>query len=60
MELRELRVSKNLTQQQLADRCDIKRNTIAMIETGQSKPSVETAKRIAKVLGFNWTKFFEE
>lgn len=30
------------------------------IEKGKKKPSVDVAKRIAKVLGFEWTRFFEE
>ena len=30
------------------------------IESGERNPSIETAKRIAKVLGFNWTMFFED
>jgi DNA-binding XRE family transcriptional regulator len=29
------------------------------IESGKRRPSVDAAKRIAKVLGFDWTEFFE-
>ena len=32
----------------------------ASIETGARRPSVDMAKRIAAVLGFKWTRFFEE
>ena len=30
------------------------------IENGKRRPSVEVAKRIAGVLGFEWTRFFED
>ncbi len=30
------------------------------IEKGNKKPSVSTAKKIAFVLDFDWTKFFNE
>lgn len=59
MDLKEIRISRKLTQQELADLCNIKRSTIAMIETHRSNPSVQVAQRIAKVLGFKWTEFFE-
>ena len=53
-------MSKKLTQEELAVLCGVKRTTITEIENGNSRPSVETAKAIAKVLGFKWTKFFED
>ncbi len=30
------------------------------IERGEANPSVDVAKRIAAVLGFDWTRFFED
>lgn len=30
------------------------------IEKGKTSPSVPTAKAIAHVLGFNWTRFYDE
>ena len=30
------------------------------IENGKRRPSVEMAKKIAGVLGFEWARFFEE
>lgn len=54
------RMTKNLTQKELADLCNIKRTTVTEIENGKSRPSVEVAKSIANVLGFDWTKFYEE
>lgn len=48
-----------MTQQKLAYECGISRTMITEIENGNATPSVETAKSIAKVLGFDWTRFFE-
>ncbi|MBO6382888.1 XRE family transcriptional regulator, partial [Enterococcus faecalis] len=33
--------------------------TYASIEQGRRRPSVESAMRIASILGFDWTLFFE-
>ncbi|GIO84591.1 putative HTH-type transcriptional regulator YqaF [Paenibacillus faecis] len=49
---------KGLTQEQVAELCDIKRPYYTMIELGKRRPSVDVAKRIAEVLGFEWTLFF--
>lgn len=59
--LKELRQrSNNLTQEQLAKMVGISRTMITEIENGKANPSVEVAKKIAAVLGFHWTKFFED
>ncbi|VDG98865.1 Predicted transcriptional regulator [Lysinibacillus sphaericus] len=57
--LKELRNSKKLTQQSVADRSDIERSYYTMIESGKRTPSVQVAKSIALVIGFDWTIFFE-
>lgn len=59
--LKELRTkSSNMTQKELAARVGISRTMITEIENGKANPSVEVAKRIAAVLGFEWTRFFED
>lgn len=58
--LKELRQRNNLTQEQLAKMVGISRTMITEIENGKANPSVEVAKKIAAVLCFNWTKFFED
>jgi len=59
--LKELRArSSNMTQKQLATLVGISRTMITEIENGNANPSVEVAKRIAAVLGFEWTRFFED
>ncbi|MEZ0482610.1 helix-turn-helix transcriptional regulator [Planococcus sp. SSTMD024] len=58
--LKKFRNNKGLTQLEVAKKAGIKRPNYTMIETGQRKPSVATAKSIASALGFDWTIFFEE
>lgn len=53
-----IRKCKGITQQELADRIGRTRQQVSAIETGQSTPSVKTAKAIAKELGINWTSLF--
>ncbi len=56
----ELRKMVGMTQQNVADAADIKRASYCNIESGTRRPSVEVAKRIANVLGFDWTLFYEK
>lgn len=60
--LAEVRKSKGLSQQAVADAADISQPYYAGIELGtRGKPlAVPIAKRIAKVLGFAWTRFYED
>ena len=58
--LKELRQQKGFTQEDLAEIIGITRQHIGMIENGNSNPSPKLAKKIAKALNFNWTKFYED
>jgi len=58
--LKELRRKSNLTQEQLAKMVGISRTMITEIENGNANPSVKVAKKIAAVLGFDWTRFYED
>ncbi|QOR34413.1 helix-turn-helix transcriptional regulator [Clostridium sp. 'deep sea'] len=49
---------KGLTQQEVAKKVGISQNFYSCIETGGRNPGVNTAKKIAAVLGFNWTLFY--
>lgn len=53
------RRSRNFTQEELANRTGLTRQMISAIERGERRPSPEVAQRIAAVLGFDWTLFFE-
>ena len=54
--LKNIRLEKNISQQQLADMVGVSRNTISSIETGQFNP---TAK-LALILCIALNKQFEE
>jgi len=49
--IRELRKAKKMKQAVLADRVGIFQSEISEIETGERKPNVYLARKIAKVLG---------
>lgn len=57
--LKQIRLSQNLKQEQVAANAGIERAYYSMIENGKRKPSVAIAKAIAETLGFDWTRFFE-
>lgn len=54
------RNEKGLSQKAVADSIHIAQPSYCTIESGKTRPSVETAKAIAALLGFNWTRFFDE
>ena len=56
----EARAKKKLSQDQVATKCGISRQYYNFIESGKRNCPPETAKKIAAVLEFPWTKFFEE
>lgn len=60
MNLKKIRKGANLTQKQLAIKCGCERSTIGKIEAGAINPSVRLAKKIAKVLNFDWTLFYKD
>lgn len=57
--LESIRTKSKLTQKSIADKVNISRQYYGMIESGERDPSVTTAKKIATLLNFNWTNFFE-
>lgn len=60
MDLKAKRKAKGLRQTDLAQAAQISQSLVTLIESGTRKPSVKVAKRIAEVLGFDWTEFFKE
>lgn len=56
--LKQLREDKNMRQYDLAQKAGISRSYYTMIENGRKKPSPKVAKRIAKILNFDWTIFY--
>jgi putative transcriptional regulator len=49
--MKELREQKQLTQEQLAQKVGVRRETILFLEKGKYNPSLKLAHDIAKVLG---------
>ena len=60
MNLREKRRERGMTQTELAKAVGSGQSSIARFEKGQLTPKPHTAQKIAAVLGFSWTEFYEE
>lgn len=57
--IRELRFGKRMTQEELAVRTGVSRQTIMSIENGQTNPSVLLAFKIAKAFETEVTEVFQ-
>lgn len=55
-----IREERGVTQKYVSEQVGIAQPSYCTIEKGTTSPSVNTAKRIAAVLGFDWTRFYEE
>lgn len=49
--LQKIRQSKNITQEELAEKIGTSQTWIAYIETGRNQPNLDMLQKIAKVLG---------
>lgn len=58
--IKRLRILKNLTQDELANRCDLSKGFISQIERNLTSPSIATLIDILEALGTNITDFFNE
>lgn len=58
--LYQIRTSKNKTQKEISRAAQISQPSYHRIEQGDKNPTVKTAKKIAKALGFSWTRFFDD
>lgn len=54
-----IELRKERTQQEVASLSGISQNYYSWIESGKRTPRPEIAKKMAAVLGFDWTKFYE-
>lgn len=50
VKLKEFRIKRNLTQEELAERVGVRRETIVFLEQGKYNPSLKLALSIAKEL----------
>lgn len=58
--LRELRIQRNLTQEELADRCELSKGFISQIERDLASPSIATLKDLLECLGSSLQTFFAD
>ena len=58
--LRNLRQRNNLTQKELADRCELSKGFISQLESNQTSPSLSTLEDILTALGSSFHEFFSD
>lgn len=58
--LKELRIQKSLTQEELADRCELSKGFISQLERDLTSPSIATLVDILQCLGTDLQEFFSE
>jgi putative transcriptional regulator len=58
-QIRELRAAREITQQELADKIGVTRQTVIAIEQDKYSPSLETAFKVAMVLGVSLEQCFQ-
>lgn len=58
--LRDLRMQKGLTQEELADRAELSKGFISQMERNQTSPSIATLLDVLQCLGTNVSDFFRE
>ena len=56
--LKNIRLAKGLTQEQVANAIGITRAAYGNIETGKRTPKPQLAQRIGKYLSVDWTRFY--
>lgn len=57
--MKEARLNKSYTQQELADKCSLTKSHISKIENGQTAPAIATLSKIAQVLEAPLSWFLE-
>ena len=58
IKLKLARVEKGLSQQELADLCEVTRQTIGLIEKGKYNPTLNLCVRLARVLDLTLNDLF--
>lgn len=57
--LKKIRNEKGMSQFEMASFLQIPQSTYSYYEIGMRNPKIKKAKRLAKLLEINWTKFYE-
>lgn len=58
--IKQMRNQKGLTQEELADRCELTKGYISQLENNLNSPSIATLTDILSALGSNLSEFFQE
>ena len=58
--IRRLRLQRGLTQEELADRCELSKGFISLVERDLTSPSIATLVDILESLGTDLKTFFSE
>ena len=58
--LKELRIQRNLTQEELADRCELSKGFISQVERDLASPSIDTLTDLLECLGSSLREFFSD
>ena len=58
--IKQMRNQKGLTQEELADRCELTKGYISQLENNLNSPSITTLTDILSALGSNLSEFFKE
>ena len=58
--IKQMRNQKGLTQEELADRCELTKGYISQLENNLNSPSIATLTDILSALGSNLAEFFRE
>ncbi len=58
--IKRMRLQKGLTQEELADRCELTKGYISQLENNLNSPSIATLTDILAALGSNLAEFFQE
>ena len=56
--IKQLRIQKGLTQEELGDRCELSKGFISQVERDLTSPSIATLMDMLQVLGTDTTEFF--
>jgi transcriptional regulator with XRE-family HTH domain len=58
--IRELRKERNLSQEELANKADVHRTYVGMIERGEKNITIENIQKLAKALNVSLKSIFEK
>ena len=60
LKIKNLRIRKGLTQEELGDRCELSKGFISLLERDMASPSIATLEDILNALGTDFAQFFSE